>query len=116
MERRKFTREFKVEAVKLIKERGVGYVQAARDLGVHQSVLRDWVEGSLRDRRQLVQSPAQPPLLRSDAIAGGYPDDKSHHRYRGATGHRRARSHHRRQERPCEQEGVEADLMVLALS
>ena len=33
MERRRFTREFKLEAVKLIKERGVGYVQAARDLG-----------------------------------------------------------------------------------
>jgi transposase len=32
MERRKFTREFKLEAVKLIKERGVSYVQAARDL------------------------------------------------------------------------------------
>jgi len=31
MERRRFTREFKLEAVKLIKER---YVQAARDLGV----------------------------------------------------------------------------------
>jgi transposase-like protein len=40
MERRKFTREFKLEAVKLIKERGVPYVQAARDLGVHESVLR----------------------------------------------------------------------------
>src|SRR6266436_1265678 len=45
MERRRFTREFKLEAVKLIKERGVGYVQAARDLGVHQSVLRNWVKG-----------------------------------------------------------------------
>ena len=43
MERRKFTREFKVEAVRLIKERGVSYVQAAQDLGVHQSVLRSWV-------------------------------------------------------------------------
>jgi len=35
MERRKFTREFKVEAVKLIQERGVTVAQAARDLGVH---------------------------------------------------------------------------------
>ena len=43
--RRKFTREFKVEAVRLIKERGVSYVQAARDLGVHQTVLRSWVKG-----------------------------------------------------------------------
>jgi transposase-like protein len=28
MERRKFTREFKLEAVRLIKDRGVSYVQA----------------------------------------------------------------------------------------
>jgi hypothetical protein len=36
MERRKFTREFKLEAVRLIKERGVGYAQASQDLGMHQ--------------------------------------------------------------------------------
>jgi transposase len=35
----------KLEAVKLIKECGVGYVQAARDLGVNRSVLRNWVKG-----------------------------------------------------------------------
>jgi transposase-like protein len=28
MERRKFTREFKLEAVKLIKDRGISYAQA----------------------------------------------------------------------------------------
>ena len=44
MERRKFTREFKFEAVRKIKERGVSYVQAAQDLGVHTSQLRDWVK------------------------------------------------------------------------
>src|SRR4029434_2656722 len=31
MERRKFTREFKLEAVRLIKDRGVSYVQASQD-------------------------------------------------------------------------------------
>jgi transposase-like protein len=41
MERRKFTREFKLEAVRLIKERGVSYAQASQDLGVHTSQLRD---------------------------------------------------------------------------
>ena len=40
MERRKFTREFKVEAVKLVRERGVTVAQAARDLDVHGTVLR----------------------------------------------------------------------------
>jgi hypothetical protein len=31
------TRKFKLEAVRLIEERGVSYVQASRDLGVHTS-------------------------------------------------------------------------------
>src|SRR6516165_1761974 len=44
MERRRFTREFKVEAVKLARERGVAVVQAARDLNVHENVLRRWVK------------------------------------------------------------------------
>src|SRR6266403_5846516 len=44
MERRKFTREFKLEAVRLIKDRGVSYVQASQDLGVHTSQLRNWVK------------------------------------------------------------------------
>ena len=35
MARRTFTREFKLEAVKLVRERGVTVAQAARDLGVH---------------------------------------------------------------------------------
>ena len=35
METQTYTREFKLEAVRLIKERGVSYAQASRDLGVH---------------------------------------------------------------------------------
>ena len=49
MERRKFTREFKLEAVKLIKERGVTVAQAARDLDVHGTVLRNWVKAFADD-------------------------------------------------------------------
>src|SRR6266567_4614624 len=52
MERRKFTREFKLEAVRLIKERGVSYVQASQDLGVHVSQLRDWVKKFADDPEQ----------------------------------------------------------------
>jgi transposase len=44
MERRQFTREFKLEAVRLIKERGVSYAKAAEDLGVHPTQLRNWVK------------------------------------------------------------------------
>jgi transposase len=43
MERRKFTREFKLEAVRLIKDRGVSVARASRDLDMHQTVLRNWV-------------------------------------------------------------------------
>ena len=52
MERRKYTREFKLEAVKLIKERGVTVAQAARDLGVHGTVLRNWVKDFASDPEQ----------------------------------------------------------------
>jgi transposase len=43
MVRRKFTKEFKFEAVKLVTERGVAVVQAARDLDLAESVLRRWM-------------------------------------------------------------------------
>ena len=43
MQRRKFSREYKFEAVKLIRDRGVTVAQVARDLGVHENVLRKWV-------------------------------------------------------------------------
>ena len=41
--RRMFTREFKLEAVKLVNERGVKVAQAARDLGIGENVLGRWV-------------------------------------------------------------------------
>jgi transposase len=36
--------EFKVEAVRLVKEREVLAAQAARDLDIHENVLREWVK------------------------------------------------------------------------
>jgi transposase-like protein len=41
MRRRKFSREFKLEAVRLVKDRGVSVAQAARDLDLHENVLRN---------------------------------------------------------------------------
>ncbi len=52
MQRRRFGREFKIEAVRLIKDRGVSVAQAARDLEVHENVLRKWV-------KELAADPAQ---------------------------------------------------------
>jgi len=44
MGRRVFTLEFKHEAVKLVRERGMTVTQASRDLGLHVNVLRKWVK------------------------------------------------------------------------
>lgn len=51
MQRRKFSREFKLESVKLVRERGgVSVSQAARDLDLHENVLRKWVREQAADR------------------------------------------------------------------
>ena len=49
MERRRFTREFKLEAVRLIRDRGVSYAQASEDLKVHPTQLRNWVKAFADD-------------------------------------------------------------------
>lgn len=51
MTRRKFSREFKIEAVRLVTDRGVAVAQAARDLDLAESVLRRWM-------RELTATPA----------------------------------------------------------
>jgi transposase len=43
MARRKFTREFKVSAVKLVNEQGYTAVEAAKSLGVDPTSVRGWV-------------------------------------------------------------------------
>ena len=52
MGRRSFTREFKVEAVRLVRDRGVSVAQAARDLGVHENVIRKWAKDFDADPEQ----------------------------------------------------------------
>jgi transposase len=48
-ERRFYTKEFKSEAVNLITEQGYEVAEAARNLGVHQSLLRRWKKQSEKD-------------------------------------------------------------------
>jgi len=43
MERRKYTREFKVSAVKLVNEQGYTIPDAARSLGVDPTSVRGWI-------------------------------------------------------------------------
>jgi transposase len=44
MPRRKYTREFKLSAVKLVNEQGYSVPEAARSLGVDAANVRNWVE------------------------------------------------------------------------
>jgi transposase len=70
MEKRKFSREFKIEAVKMVTERGVAIVQASRDLGVHATVLRKWVKDYLADTREAFPGKGQmkPEQLEIDRL------------------------------------------------
>ena len=59
MERRRFGREFKLEAVKLVRERGVTVAQAARDLDLHENLLRKWVKDFSADPQHAFPGPGQ---------------------------------------------------------
>ena len=50
--RRSFSREFKLEAVRLVTEGGLSLSKAARDLGVGESVLGRW-------KKQLAEDPEE---------------------------------------------------------
>ena len=52
MVRRRFSREFKLEAVRLVREGGVSVAPAARDLDVHENQLRKWVKEFASDPAQ----------------------------------------------------------------
>jgi transposase len=40
--RRSFSREYKIEAVKRVTEKGESIAEVARSLGIHENVLRSW--------------------------------------------------------------------------
>jgi transposase len=44
MARRKFTREFKLSAVKLVNEQGYSPAEAAKSLGVDPNCVRGWID------------------------------------------------------------------------
>ena len=55
MERRKFSREFKLSAVKLVNEQGYSIPDAARSLGIDPANVRGWV-GKLSGEEGVVPS------------------------------------------------------------
>src|SRR4051812_11314359 len=52
MGRERYGREFKLEAVRLVRDRGVSVAQAARDLDLHPNLLRNWVKALAADAQQ----------------------------------------------------------------
>ena len=42
--RRSFSKDFKLEAVKLVKEGGLSASRAAKDLGIYETCLRRWIK------------------------------------------------------------------------
>jgi transposase len=44
MQRKTYTREYKLEAVRLVTERGLKLAPAARELGISDYVLKKWVQ------------------------------------------------------------------------
>ena len=59
MKRRKFSREFKLESVRMVRELGASAAQAARDLDVHENVLRKWVRELSPDPQQALLAHGQ---------------------------------------------------------
>ena len=52
MGRRVYSAEFKHEAVRLVRERGVSVAHAAADLGIHVNVLRSWIKAVKKDSKE----------------------------------------------------------------
>jgi transposase len=50
--RRTYTPEFKAEAVKLVTEQGYSVAEAARSLGIHETLLRSWKQAFEAHRDQ----------------------------------------------------------------
>ena len=59
MARRRFGREFKLEAVRLVRDRGVTVAQASRDLDLHENLLRKWVKDFAVDPQHAFPGPGQ---------------------------------------------------------
>ena len=50
--RKKYTKEFKLDAVSLVKEQGYNRSEAARSLGINTNMLRRWVKEAESDDGQ----------------------------------------------------------------
>jgi transposase len=59
--RRVYTPEFKAEAVKLVNDKGYSIAEAARSLGIHETLLRSWKQAVERQGDQAFPGHGQLP-------------------------------------------------------
>jgi len=59
--RRRYTPEFKAEAVKLVTEKGYSVAEAARSLGIHDTLLRCWKQALEAQGDQAFPGPGKLP-------------------------------------------------------
>jgi transposase len=93
--RRLFSREFKLAAVWLVKDRGVSVGQAAGDLDAHENVLRKWAREQVADPQQAlpgkgVQKPEQAEIERAGTSCSVCQRPQSSRRGRHRDGRRQA--------------------------
>ena len=60
-QRRSYTREFKVEAVKLVTEKGYSVAEAARSLDIGETLLRSWKQAVEAQGDQAFPGPGKLP-------------------------------------------------------
>ena len=64
--RRTYTPEFKAEAVKLVTEQGYSVAEAARSLGVHETLLRSWKQALQAQGDQAFPGQGTPPAVEEE--------------------------------------------------
>jgi transposase len=65
--RRIYTPEFKAEAVKLVTEKGYSVAEAARSLGIHETLLRAWKQAVDKQGEQALPGPGKLPPFEEES-------------------------------------------------
>ena len=65
-QRRSFTREFKIEAVRRITEQGHSLAEVARDLDLSESLLRGWKQALAAEGDRAFPGHGNPPALEEE--------------------------------------------------
>lgn len=65
-QRRSYTNEFKVEAVKLVTEKGYSVAEAARSLDIGETLLRSWKLAFEKDGGQAFPGHGNPPAFEEE--------------------------------------------------